>query len=260
MMEKGNGSMKIKTLTKRLGKIFPVDLAEPWDNVGLLIGDEDREITKVQISLDATEEVIDHAIEVGANLIITHHPMIFSGLKNITSKNFIGRKIIKLIENKIAVYSMHTNLDSSNGGLNEYIATKLGAINMKILDEKKDFEKNSIGGLGRVYNLDTPMELREYLATVKEKLNLETVKVVGELDKKIKKIAVVNGSGASYLKKVEKLGVDLFITGEDAREMGIALFDIGHYESECFFTDLIKKHCEDLKIEIYNDKPVFKSL
>ena len=259
--------MKIKTFVKRLGKEFPLSLAENWDNVGLLVGDENREITKVQISLDATEEVIDHAIEVGANLIITHHPMIFSGLKNITSKNFMGRKILKLIENKIAVYSMHTNLDSSNGGLNEYIATKLGATNQKIIDEKKDLERLSLGGLGRIYALESPVELGKYLDFVKKILNLKSVKVGGNLEKKIKKIAVINGSGASYLNKVEKLGVDLFITGDikyheglDAREMGIALFDIGHYESEYFFTDLIVKHCEGVDVEIYNDEPVFKSL
>lgn len=266
-MEKGNGSMKIKTLIKKLGKEFPINLAETWDNVGLLVGDENREITKVQISLDATEEVIDHAIEVGANLIITHHPMIFSGLKNITSKNFMGRKILKLIENKIAVYSMHTNLDSAKGGLNEYIAIKLEAKNPKILEEKKDIDRVSLGGLGRIYSLETPTELGEYLEFVKEKLDLKSVKVVGDLGRKIKKIAVVNGSGASYLNKVEKLGVDLFITGDikyheglDAREMGMALFDIGHYESEYFFTDLIVKHCEEVKVEIYNDEPVFKNL
>ena len=266
-MEKGNGSMKIKTLLKRLGKEFPINLAESWDNVGLLVGDENREITKIQISLDATEEVIDHAIKEGANLIITHHPMIFSGLKNITSKNFMGRKVLKLIENKIAVYSMHTNLDSANGGLNEYIVSKLGVENSKILDEKKDMNNLSLGGLGRIYSLATPIKLEEYLEVVRSNLNLDTIRVVGELDRKVKKIAIVNGSGASYLKKVEKLGVDLFITGDikyheglDAREMGIALFDIGHYESEHFFTDLIVKFCDDLTVEIYNDQPVFKNL
>jgi len=259
--------MKIKTLVKRLGKEFPLSLAEPWDNVGLLVGDENREITGVQISLDATEKVIDHAIKVGANLIITHHPLIFTGLKNITSKNFMGRKIMKLLENKIAIYSMHTNLDSGTGGLNEYITTKLGVETSKILDEKKDKENNSLGGLGRIYSLEKPVKLGEYLDVVKEKLELKSVRVVGELDKEIKKIAVINGSGASYLEKINKLNVDLFITGDikyheglNATEMGIALFDIGHYESEYFFTDIVARYCDGISIEIYNDKPVFNNL
>ena len=259
--------MKIKTLVKRLGKEFPLSLAESWDNVGLLVGDEDREITKVQISLDATEKVIDHAIETGANLIITHHPLIFTGLKNITSKNFMGRKMIKLIENKIAVYSMHTNLDIGNGGLNEYITSKLGVETSKILDEKKDGNNISLGGIGRVFNLSKQMELGEYLLIIKEKLGLESVRVVGEMDKNIKKIAIVNGSGASYLDKVKKINVDLFITGDikyheglDATEMGIALFDIGHYESEHFFTEIIEKYCYDLDVEVYNDKPIFSNI
>lgn len=342
--------MKIKTLTKKLEKNFPKDIAEFWDNIGLLVGDENREITKVQISLDATEKIIDHAIENKVNLIITHHPIIFSGIKNITSKNFIGKKLLKLIENKIAVYSMHTNLDSAKEGLNQYITEKLGVKTSKILEEKymdiyllsvcvkeefieklkskiekfgleyngykniyytsnslenfvdknkkisvlgekgklsnllneikkiqpyeeityemiKTENKISLGGLGRIYDLSEEMELGSYLEVVKEKLSLDNVRVVGELDKKIKKIAVVNGGGASFLSKIEKIGVDLFITGDikyhealDAREMGISIFDIGHYESEYFFTDIIKKYCNDLEVEIYNDQPVFKNL
>ncbi|UUV19155.1 Nif3-like dinuclear metal center hexameric protein [Fusobacteria bacterium ZRK30] len=351
--------MKIKSLIKKLEKKFPKNIAESWDNIGLLVGDEAREITKVQISLDATEEVIDHAIEVGANLIITHHPIIFSGIKNVTSKNLMGRKLLKLIENKIAVYSMHTNLDSAESGLNQYICEKLGVKTSKILDEKniemyllsiyikeefqermkskieefgleyngyknvyytsdsmESFEKIeekekfrnknkkisilgekgklsnllneikkihpydevpyemiktenkiSLGGLGRIYNLPEKVQLGSYLEEVKGKLSLNNVRVVGELDKKIKKIAVVNGGGASFLGKLEKIGVDLFITGDikyhealDAREMGISIFDIGHYESEYFFTDIIERYCDDLEVEIYNDQPVFKSL
>jgi len=351
--------MKIKSLIKKLEKKFSKNIAESWDNVGLLVGDEDREITKVQISLDATEEVIDHAIEIGANLIITHHPIIFSGIKNVTSKNLIGRKLLKLIENKIAVYSMHTNLDSAKSGLNQYISEKLGVKTSKILDEKNmdmyllsvyikvEFEerlkskieefgleyngyknvyytsnsmesfekigeqeksknknkkisilgekgklsnllneikkihpydevgyemiktenKISLGGLGRIYSLSEGIELGRYLEVVKDKLSLNNVRVVGELDKKIKKIAVVNGGGASFLGKLEKIGVDLFITGDikyhealDAREVGISIFDIGHYESEYFFTDIIERYCDDLEVEIYNDQPVFKSL
>jgi len=351
--------MKIKSLVKKLEKKFPKNIAESWDNIGLLVGDESREITKVQISLDATEEAIDHAIEVGANLIITHHPIIFSGIKNITSKNIMGRKLLKLIENKIAVYSMHTNLDSAKGGLNQYICEKLGVETSKILDEKymdmyllsvyikvefeeklkskveefgleykgyknvyytsdsvENFEKAegkekvrnknkkisilgekgklsnllneikkihpydevayemiktenkiSLGGLGRIYNLSEKVELGSYLEVVKDKLSLTNVRVVGELDKKIKKIAVVNGGGASFLGGLEKIGVDLFITGDikyhealDAREMGLSIFDIGHYESEYFFTEIIERDCDALEVEIYNDQPVFKSL
>lgn len=353
--------MKIKSLIKKLEKNFPKNIAESWDNIGLLVGDEGREITKVQISLDATEEVIDHAIEVGANLIITHHPVIFSGIKNVTSKNLMGRKLLKLIENKIAVYSMHTNLDSGETGLNQYICEKLEVKTSKILEGKymdvyllsvyikADYEekikskveefgleyngyknvyytsnsvesfekletkekfenqnknkkisilgekgklsnllnqikkihpydevayemiktenKISLGGLGRVYSLPEKIQLGSYLEEVKNKLSLNNVRVVGELDRKIKKIAVVNGGGASFLGKLEKIGIDLFITGDikyhealDAREMGISIFDIGHYESEYFFTDIIERYCDALEVEIFNDQPVFKSL
>ncbi len=261
--------MKIKSLIKKLGKEFPISLAEPWDNVGLLVGDEEREIKRVQISLDGTEEVIDEAIKNKANLIITHHPIIFEGIKNITSKDFRGKKILKLIENKVAVYSLHTNLDSSFEGLNNYITKKLGVKTSKILDEKKDINRDVIGGTGRIYTLENSTTLLDYANIVKEKLGIDHIRVVGELDETIKKVAVVNGSGASYLDKVKKLGVDLFITGDikyheglDGKEMGIAIFDIGHYESEHFFTDLLIKICKELDVEVkvYNDKPIFKNL
>lgn len=259
--------MLIKTLLKKISKEYPLNLAEKWDNVGLIIGDEEKEVKKVQISLDCTEGAIDKAIEEEVNLIITHHPLIFGGISNITNKDPLGRKVMKLIENGIAVYSTHTNLDSAHGGLNDYIVKKLGIEKSKVLDIKKDKDGNNIGGIGRIYSLPEETNLLEYGKEVKEKLSLDEIKVVGNLDRKVKKVAIVNGSGASYLNKVKKQGVDLFITGDvkyhdglDAKELGIGLFDIGHYESECFFNNILINLCEELPVIVYNSENVFKKI
>ena len=130
--------MKLSEIISKLEKKFPKQNAESWDNVGLLVGRKENEIKKIQISLDVTMKVIDEAIKNKVDLIISHHPIIFFSIKEINSDSLIGKKILKLIENKISVYSLHTNLDSSNFGLNDLVGKKLGFKNGKILDEIKE--------------------------------------------------------------------------------------------------------------------------
>lgn len=130
--------MKLSEIISRLEEKFPRQNAESWDNVGLLIGNRENEIKKIQISLDVTMRVIENAVENNVDLIISHHPFIFSPIKDINNDSVIGRKILKLIENKIAVYSLHTNLDSTMLGLNDLVGEKLGFVNGKIIDPVKE--------------------------------------------------------------------------------------------------------------------------
>ena len=130
--------MKLSEIISRLEEKFPRQNAESWDNVGLLIGNRENEIKKIQISLDVTMRVIENAVENNVDLIISHHPFIFSPVKDINNDSIIGRKILKLIENKIAVYSLHTNLDSTMLGLNDLVGEKLGFVNGKIIDPVKE--------------------------------------------------------------------------------------------------------------------------
>lgn len=257
--------MIAKDLIRELENLYPHYFAEEWDNVGLIIGDNKREIKRVMVSIDATEKVIDKAIEDDVDMIITHHPMIFKGIKSINNSTVLGKKIIKLIENKINLYAMHTNLDATIGGLNDYILEILEVENSKIIDENEIDNKN---GIGRIYNLVTPVSIYRYIEFLKEKLEIENVRVIAEdTGKNIRKIALINGSGMSYWKKVKSLGVDLFITGDigyhealDSKENGLDLIDIGHFESEKWFTKLLEKKLETLGIEVivFNDGPVFK--
>lgn len=258
--------MIVKDIIKIFEAKYPRANAEDWDNVGLLVGNAKNEVLKIQISIDATEKAIDHAIQNGVDLIITHHPMIFKGIKSIDYSTVLGRKIIKLIQNGISLYAMHTNLDSSKEGLNEYVATLLGATDAKIVDENPNDEEV---GIGRFFTLHDKVSIERYADFVKKTLKIGHVRLICEDRKKeIRKIAVVNGSGMSYWRKVKSMGADLLITGDigyhealDAKESNLNLIDIGHFESEICFTRLLKKELEDLKIEviIYNDGPVFIS-
>ena len=220
--------MKAYELTSWLEKKYPSDAAEDWDNVGLLAGDDTNEISHVFLALDLTEETLAEAIEDGADMIITHHPMIFSGIKKINNHSFTGRKILTLIQKGIVYYAMHTNYDV-----------------LGMADLSADGE---VQGFGRVGKLPREMTLREYAQLVKESLKLNDVKVYGNLDSMVKCAAVCTGSGKSMIKDVIKAGADVYVTGDidhhtgiDTVAQGLALIDAGHYGTEYIFMDAMKK-------------------
>lgn len=257
--------LKVKDIIGNLEKKYPKVNAENWDNVGLIVGKLNQEVKKVQLSLDTTDKAIENAIKNGAELIITHHPMIFKPVKTITTMDSLGRKIIKLIENNKSLYAMHTNLDSSKDGLNDYILNLLEIENSKIIDVN---EFDNEVGIGRLYTLSKEMNIDEYATFVKNSLKIKNIRIISENREKIvRKVALINGSGMSYWRKVKSLGADLFITGDigyhdalDAKEAGINVFDIGHFESENCFVELLRKDIEGMGIEVitFNDGPVFE--
>ncbi|MGL6170248.1 MAG: Nif3-like dinuclear metal center hexameric protein [Fusobacteriaceae bacterium] len=259
--------MKLQKITGFLEGKYPKRNAEDWDNVGLLVGDKDAEIKKILLVLDCDLKAIEMAKECGANLIIAHHPMIFSPIKNVDYSTVMGQKLKELIKNDINLYAMHTNIDSSARGLNEYIVKKLGVETAKILAVNAN---NSEIGIGRYFKLETKKKLSEYIDFVKEKLEIETAIIYRSQDVEfVEKVAVVNGSGANFWKKAKFYGVDLLITAdvkyhdaEDANENGITLLDLNHYESEKFFMELLKENLKELNNEletkIFNKKRTFE--
>ena len=258
--------MIAKEIIGYLEERYPKGNAEEWDNVGLLVGDNNKKIKKIQLSIDATEKAVNHAIENGVDMIVTHHPLIFKPLKSIVTSELSGRKIIKLIENGINLYSMHTNLDSSKDGLNDYILEVLGVKKYKIVDTS---ENDEAVGIGRMYSLEEKAKVFEYANFIKEKMQIKNVRMISNnMESEIKKIALINGSGMSYWRKVKSLGAELFITGDigyhdalDAKESNLHLIDIGHFESENCFSELLKRKLGEIGLEIiiFNDGPIFEN-
>ncbi|HJH08096.1 MAG TPA: Nif3-like dinuclear metal center hexameric protein [Fusobacterium ulcerans] len=258
--------MITKDIINFLEEKYPRSNAEEWDNVGLLVGNNKKDVKKIQLSIDATEKAVDYAAQNNVDMIVTHHPLIFKPLKSIVMSELSGRKIIKLIEKGLNLYSIHTNLDSSKDGLNDYILELLEVKKYKIIDINANDET---AGIGRMYTLEEKITILEYADFIKTKMKIKNVRVISnDLKSKVKKIALINGSGMSYWRKVKSLGADLFITGDisyhdalDAKESGLHLIDIGHFESENCFSELLKKNLEEIGLEvlIFNDGPVFEN-
>lgn len=224
----------------------PKEYACSWDNVGLLIGRKNQEIKNIVVALDATNEVINQAIELDADLLVTHHPMIFSSMKRVNDEDFLGEKILKLVENKIAVFAMHTNFDVIG-------MADLSARYLDFPEDAKPFDvtvqkEDVLEGIGKITTLKEETTLLEYARFVKEKLSLDQVLLFGKEDRKVKVVATSPGSGRSMIKLAAKLGVDVLVTGDighheglDALDMGVAIIEAGHYGTEYIFIDYVTK-------------------
>ncbi len=248
-------AIKLHQVSGMINRLAPRDLACDWDNVGLQIGDYNQEIKKVLVTLDITEEVIDEAIKLDIDLIVAHHPFIFNGISNIKFNNSTGRIIKRVIKEDIAIYVAHTNYDMVVGGLNDLLADKLEVLNPKVLQaSKNEGEKH---GLGRVGKLENVTMLVDYIKLIKDRLDLDIVKVVGRLEDEIKKVALCSGSGADLIKTASFKGADLLVTGDVkyheaqlAEELGLDLVDAGHYGTEKIMKEAVSEY---LMVECRNN-------
>ncbi|MBW9147422.1 Nif3-like dinuclear metal center hexameric protein [Clostridium sp. CM028] len=232
--------LKVSTIEHIMQQVAPHILKEDYDNVGLMVGDKDAQVTKILIALDCTMDVIREAKNKGCNFILTHHPLLFVKPKTITTDTLVGKKIIELIVNGINVYASHTNLDSVKGGLNDIVTEILGFTNYKVIENSTiQGYNNGDNGIGRLVILDTPILLMPLCEKVKELLNTEYIRYAGDHNKVIKTIAIINGSGEDFFEESIKLGADCIITGDtkyhhvsDLLEENIALIDAGHFATE----------------------------
>ena len=329
-----------------------------WDNVGLQVGDYNNEIRKILVALDINEQIIEEAIKKNADLVITHHPLIFNGIDNIHTQTSKGRTIIKAIKNDIAIYSTHTNMDIAEGGLNDLLADKLNILNTEILSKENEIElyklavytphenaeevreaifnkgagkignysktsfsikgegtflpgqgsnphlgnkgelekvneikietvipenkvdnvirgmlkahpyeevaydiyklpyQSKFKGIGRIGELQNSLSLKEYSDKIKNKLNIEKLKICGNMEDEIKKVAICSGAGADFISLASAKGADLYITGDVkyheaqlAEALDLNLVDAGHFETEVIFKELVEKHLKKVKNE-----------
>ena len=250
--------MECKKVIEILEKQSPKSYACDWDNVGLLVGREDKEIQKIYIALDATDEAIEEAIANGADMLLTHHPMIFKGMKRVTQEDFIGRRIIRLIQNDMVYYAMHTNFDVM--GMADLAADYLGISDTRVLKITSVSETGE-EGIGRYGSLKKEMTVRECCEDIKQAFSLENVKVFGDLERKVKTAAISPGSGKSVISNALQAGVDVLITGDidhhegiDAVAQNMTVIDAGHYGVEHIFIpymeQYLKREAKELEIAV----------
>lgn len=230
--------MKIAEIIATIENFAPISLQEDWDNSGLQIGELDSDVSGVVLTLDVTQAAVDKAKEVGANLIISHHPLLFDGVKTITSSTVIGRLILSAIGANISIYSCHTPLDACKGGINDRIAAMLGLSNIKVLGNLE-----AQVGIGRVGELAAPMSAEKFAAMLRQKFALPHIRSTASV-KSVKKVAICSGSGGSLINIAIESGADCYICGDlkyhnfgDANNT-ITVMDIGHAESEKCAVDI----------------------
>ena len=231
--------MKVRDITKAIEEFAPLSLQEGWDNSGLCVGSPDAEVSSVLLGLDCTEELVDEAIACGADMIITHHPLIFSGLKKISPDDPVGAAVIKAVKAGISIYAAHTNADKVIAGVSGAMAARLGLDNVSILDE--DGEGT---GLGVVGDLPNPLSAEEAMALVKERFGLKAMRTSRPIEGQVTRVAMCGGSGGSLIKAAMASGAQLYISGDISyhnfftRE-GFMIMDIGHYESEIEIVEIL---------------------
>ncbi|MBI5556605.1 MAG: Nif3-like dinuclear metal center hexameric protein [Deltaproteobacteria bacterium] len=229
--------IKLKEILAYLGRFAPWELAETWDNVGLMIGNPDQEATGVLVALDPTLPLIEEAIHKKANIILTHHPLIFHPIKSINTATPSGQFLKKALAYDIAVISCHTNLDLIDDGVSEALACALDLLNTHPLAPSASGQPGI--GFGKVGNLPLPMTGAFFKDFVAQRLGLKVLTIAGSLPASIKTIAVCGGSGSDLAEAALKSGADVYITAEIkhavarwAEENGLCIIDGGHFATE----------------------------
>lgn len=237
--------MKIKEIIDTLEEIAPLNWQEDYDNAGLTLGDKNRECSGVYICLDVFASSIREAIHNNCNLIVSHHPFIFHGIKKLIH-NSEEEQILELcLKHNIALYATHTNMDSSAFGVNYILARQLEFASLTPLDNSRFVNEKNYLGSGAIGKLQQPMKAKNFLLFVKDKLNIQTLHYIGNEEKIIKKVGICGGSGSFLIEKAVEKHCDVFITGDIKYhdyltfQNDIILADIGHFESEQFIKEQI---------------------
>ena len=257
----------VSMITEKLEQLAPKAAACDWDNPGLLVGRSDREVSRIYVALDASCAVVNAAIDAGCDLIVTHHPIIFRGVKSINDQSALGLKLLDLIQNDVSVFSMHTNFDSCPGGMADIVCAALGlrktglmeptgflpkdtqngaaeGLQLRVVETERDVNPDAYG-IGFTAELPELLSAAELAARVKACFGLPFVQYY-DAGMPIRRIACCPGSGRGELKEVLSLGVDAFLSGDmghheglDLCEEGISLLDAGHYGLEHIFVHYI---------------------
>ncbi len=253
--------MKIKEIYNKIDEMANFSIQDNWDNSGLLIGDNEKEVNKILICLDLDINALNRAIKENVGLIITHHPIIFNPLKVIDSDTLV----YKLIENNIAVISAHTNMDLAKSGINYELGNLFELKNISPLFLRNMYvEDESYGVIG---DLENKMGSQDFFEVIKQKLKNTNIKVSNNFNnKEIKKVAICGGAGSDFIKSAIEKNADIYVTADlkhnhyiDNMNEDIILVDAGHYNTENIFVDILSKkiqeHFPKLEIIMYEREP-----
>ncbi len=242
-----------------LERFAPLPLQESWDNAGLQLGLTETEVSGALLCLDVNEKIVDEAIRKGCNLIVSHHPLLFRGLKQISGQDYVQRTVIKAIKEDIVIVSMHTNMDNAQDGVNWKMAEKLGLTDCSFFAQKTAVDGVEAGS-GVVGDLTAAMEAHAFVELVKKQFHCECAMCNELLERPIRKVAICGGAGDFLLPDALRECADAFITGEMhyhqyfGYEQQIQICVIGHYQSEQYtaeiFRDIIAKECPGVRTEI----------
>lgn len=239
--------MQTREVLAFLREFAPPFLSESWDNTGLLVGSELRDVSRVVTCLTLTPDVAREAVQLDAELVVTHHPVLFRAVQQLTDETAEGRMLLELIEAGIAVYSPHTSYDSARSGINQQLAESLGLLSiqpLRCLSEdaaaSSDTEDTSAGlGSGRFGDLTEPVLLSRFVELTKQALRISHTQFVGDPARSVKRAGVACGAAAEFLRDADREGCDVLLTGEarfhaclEARSLDVALVLPGHYATE----------------------------
>lgn len=247
--------MKIKEVICALERFAPLPLQEDWDNAGLQLGLTETEASGALLCLDVNERIVDEAISKGCNLIVSHHPLLFRGLKTISDADYVQRTVMKAIRAGIAVVSMHTNMDNARGGVNFKMAEKMGLTDVEFFAPKGG---GGDAGSGVIGSLPQALAADDFVIGVKKQFDVECAMCNELLRRPIRRVAICGGAGDFLLGEAIKAGADAFVTGEMhyhvyfGHEQEIQICVIGHYQSEQYtneiFKSIIGEACPDLPL------------
>ena len=247
--------MKIKEVLSALERFAPLPLQESWDNAGLQVGLTETEVSGALLCLDVNEKIVDEAIQKGCNLVVSHHPLLFRGLKTISDLTDVQRTVMKAVQKGVCVISMHTNMDNAKGGVNYKMAEKLGLRDLLFLAPKTVDGVES--GSGVIGELPEAQAADDFVLAVKKAFGVECAMCNELLRRPVRKVALCGGAGDFLLDEALKAGADAFITGEMhyhqyfGYEQQIQICVIGHYQSEQYtaeiFRDIIEKECPGVR-------------
>ena len=250
--------MKIRQVLSALEQFAPLPLQESWDNAGLQVGLTEAEVSGALLCLDVNEQIVDEAIQKGCNLIVSHHPLLFRGLKQLTGGDYVQRCVIKAVKNDIVVVSMHTNMDNARGGVNWKIAERLGLTDVRFFAPKQ--VDGLEAGSGVVGELPRPMAAEDFIQLVKRQFGVACAQCNELLQRPVQRVAICGGAGDFLLDDAVRQGADAFITGEMHyhvffdHEQQLQICVIGHYQSEQYtseiFRDIIRRECPGVRTEI----------